>query len=441
MSNTRDLLFVGSRDSEEWGLAQALEPDWSLHGTDRAEEARELLEKHPFRVGLVDLENPDPGLGDLLGMAQPTQWVALVNPPVLEKPKNAQLIYQSCFDYHSRPFDPDRLHITLGHAWGMAHLDPRSLPSGADDEEFQMVGTSPAMHRVFNTIRKVANVDAPVLILGESGTGKELTAQAIHERSSRRDGPFVAVNCGALPPNLVHSELFGHEKGAFTGAHQQRIGRLEAAHKGTIFLDEIGDLPGDLQVNLLRTLQEQKIQRVGSNEDQPLDVRILAATHKDLEAEVEAGTFREDLFYRLNVLNLRMPSLRERQGDIEILARFYFEKFVREQKAEARGFSHQALAAMRQYDWPGNVRELINRIRRALVMCERRLISPADLDLEGPASPSHVLTLAEARAAAEKEAVQNALHQSGNNVSQASRILKVSRPTLYRLMEIHGLEV
>ena len=239
-----------------------------------------------------------------------------------------------------------------------------------------MIGMSKAMRDLYRTIEKSCEVDAPMVIDGESGTGKELAARAIHQLSSRSSGPFVAVNCAALPATLIQSELFGHEKGAFTGAQQRKIGRLEAAAGGTIFLDEIGDLPLDLQVNLLRVLQNRTIERLGSNQEIHLNVRIIAASHVNLEQAVEQGRFREDLYYRLNVLRLHTPPLREREGDVTLLAQHYFNKLLGTAHRTARGFSQQAIRVMTHYTWPGNVRELVNRVGRAAIMSENRLLTP-----------------------------------------------------------------
>ena len=252
----------------------------------------------------------------------------------------------------------------------------------------------------------------------------------------------AAVNCGALPPTLIESELFGHEKGAFTGASQRKTGFIEAADGGTIFLDEIGDLPMELQINLLRFLQEQTIERVGSHVSIKVNARVIAATHVDIESAVEQGRFREDLFYRLHVLNLRMPPLRERGDDIEILARFFFERFGREKRANVRGFSQKAMQAMREYDWPGNVREVINRVRRAMVMSEKRLITPQDLGLTaGQHSRGRVITLEQAREEAERHAIIACLTRARNNISCAARYLGVSRVTLYRLLNKHAIDI
>lgn len=309
----------------------------------------------------------------------------------------------------------------------------------ADSGEYEMVGTTSAMWDLFKTIRKVAAVDASVCIHGESGTGKELTAQAIHERSPRSDKAFHAINCGALPDNLIQSELFGHEKGAFTGAAQRKIGRIEAAHGGTLFLDEIGDLPLDLQTNLLRVLETRTIQRVGGLEEIDVDVRIVCATHVDLEKAVRDGRFREDLYHRLNVLQVNVPPLREHPEDIGVLAHFFFKRFINEKSANLKGFSREALAVMRGYRWPGNVRELINRVRRAMVMSENRLIQPADLGIERRTLPRHAMTLDQARDNTEYRVLRAALGRNKFRINAVAEELGVSRVTIYRLMEKHGI--
>ena len=301
-----------------------------------------------------------------------------------------------------------------------------------------MVGTCEAMQQLFRTIRKVANTDAPVFIAGESGTGKELTALAIHERSPRRKAPFVAINCGAIPHHLLQSELFGYERGAFTGANQRKIGRVEAADGGTLFLDEIGDLPLESQASLLRFLQEGKIERLGGHESIPVDVRIISATHVDLEGAMREGRFRADLFHRLCVLRVDEPPLRARGKDIEILAHHVLHKFKTDSARKIRGFAPSAIEAMYNYDWPGNVRELINRVRRAIVMAENKLISADDLDL-AQFTAQQTMTLSQAREAAEKRAIEAALLRHRHRLNEAAVDLNISRVTLYRLMGHHGL--
>ena len=366
------------------------------------------------------------------------EWIALLPNDAIMLHKLAPFISRNFYDYHTMPTDTGRLAVTLGHAYGMAKLrDKRRLEATSD--QFDMVGNSVQIQAVFRAILKLAGADAPVSITGESGTGKELAALAIHKHSRRALAPFVAVNCGALPRELIQAELFGHEKGAFTNAHMRRIGRIEGAIGGTIFLDEIGDLPLDLQVNLLRFLQEKTIERVGGARSISLDVRVIAATNVALEKAVEGGRFRADLYYRLNVLNLEVPPLRERDGDVELLARFFLNKFAREERAALRGFSQQALNSLNAYHWPGNVRELIYRVLSAVVMCERRFISPEDLGLDTRERTGATATLEQLRASAELQAISFALRRNGNNVTRTAYELGVSRMTLYRLMERHQL--
>ena len=302
-----------------------------------------------------------------------------------------------------------------------------------------MVGGSEAILEIFNQIRKIAGNDAPVLITGESGTGKELIAQALHVRSDRFGGPFIPVNCGALPDTLIHSELFGHEKGAFTGAHRQNVGRIEAANNGTIFLDEIGDLPLELQTYLLRFLQEKTIERLGSSTSQQVNARVIAATNVNLSEMVKEGRFREDLYFRLNVLNIKVPPLRERVEDIPLLAQYFFQQLKQESSSPAKGFSRNALEYMKQYHWPGNVRELINRVRRALVMGEHKLITTEDLGLEEQLSAPLISTLEEVRNRAEKDMIKKGMLASGNNITRAAQSLGVSRVTLYNLLDKHNI--
>jgi DNA-binding NtrC family response regulator len=297
------------------------------------------------------------------------------------------------------------------------------------------------MRDLFRMIRKVAAADAPVFISGETGTGKELAARAIHERSARKNGPFVAVDCGAIAPTLIHAELFGYERGAFTGAAQRKIGRIETAEGGTLFLDEIGDLPLALQANLLRFLQQSTIQRVGGTQHITIHTRVIAATHVRLDEAVAQCRFREDLFYRLNVLRLQVPALRERGSDVEVLARFFLAQFSKDRSPPLRGFTSTALDCIRRHTWPGNVREMVNRLRRATVMADGQWVTPNDLDLSVAAKPSvaEPLQLEAAREAAEREAVRRAIAASSNNYSAAARVLGISRPTFYRLLEKHQM--
>ncbi len=319
-------------------------------------------------------------------------------------------------------------------------------PSGAEAStagEPYMVGASSAMQDVYAAIRKFAASNAPVLVTGESGTGKELVAQAIHERSAYASGPFVAINCGALPPTLIAAELFGYEKGAFTGAVQRRIGRLESARGGTIFLDEIGDLPLELQGHLLRFMQEHTIDRVGGTRPITVDARVIVATNVDLAQAIANGKFREDLFYRLNILNMRLPALRERGDDIDLLAMFFLRKFAAEHDRTISGFSDDAMRMMREHSWPGNVRELIGCIRRAVVMADSTCITPRDLALAPITSAAQALSPPLDIVSCQKvdeSRLRAALATNGGNVSHAARTLGVSRMTIYRLMQRFDLQ-
>jgi len=417
---------------------------WHVKLAEDVPSAQSILLKHSPRVAIAQFDDTNVRLPvpieNFFRNVDQVEWVALIPKKAINNHHIKQIISESFYDFHTLPPDADKLLVTLGHAEGMAAMKRNSPASNqSPPNEDEMVGASPQMLDLFKNIRKVASVDAPVLITGESGTGKELAALALHERSARHHKAFIAVNCGSLPSGLIQSELFGHEKGAFTGANQRKVGRIETASGGTIFLDEIGDLPLELQVNLLRFLQEKTIERLGSTEKIHVDVRVLAATHVDLETAVKEGKFREDLYYRLHVLKIKTPALRDREGDIEVLAKYFFDKFFNEKRRNVKGFSPSALRLMNHYAWPGNVRELISRVRRAMVMCERRLITPEDLDLDRRNGERQIATLESARNTAEMEAIRNALHKSNNNLTLASRMLGVSRATLYRLMEKYDL--
>ena len=306
-----------------------------------------------------------------------------------------------------------------------------------------MVGASAAMRRTFEQIRKFAQSNASVLITGESGTGKELAARAIHERSRVASGPFVAINCAALPPSLIASELFGHERGSFTGAVARKIGRIEAAHRGTVFLDEIGDMPVEMQAHLLRFVQERQIERIGGTRPISVDVRVIAATNTNLEEAVAKGRFREDLYYRLNELPLAMPALRERGDDVLLLAKFFLQKFAAEMGRATDGFQAPAERAIMAYAWPGNVRELIACVRRAVVISDGGLITAEDLGLNPPSPPASQAnpgSLGEVRAKTEGQLIRETLKAKGYNVTRAASALGISRVTLYRLLEKYDIQ-
>jgi DNA-binding NtrC family response regulator len=388
-------------------------------------------------IALAVLNDEHPALDELESLLEQStvDWICAIPQHWRSDPRRMRLVTASFLDFHTLPLDPRRLAITLGHCYGMAMARLEFRPEDRPVGHYGMVGDSPPMRDLYAKLARVTQADAPVLVLGESGTGKELVARAIHQHSDRARGPFVPVNCGGLPGTLVQSELFGHEKGAFTGAYQRKAGSIEAASGGVIFLDEIGDLPLDLQANLLRFLQEKTIVRLGSSQRIPIDVRVIAATHVNLQEAVGNNQFREDLYYRLNVLHLHVPPLRERPDDIQPLALECVRTFNRQRHSAACGFRADAIRVMRQYHWPGNVRELFNRVQRALVMCEHRLIGPADLGLQHVLNHRPSLTLHKARAAIEENVIRLTLQKHANNVSMAARELDVSRVTLYRLIE------
>ena len=362
------------------------------------------------------------------------EWIMLLGTQALEETSLARVILNNCYDYHTLPLDIERLRVVLGRAYGKAQLGRRLNGHEHCKARYPMVGDSPAMLDLYRNLEKIARADAPVLINGESGTGKELAARAIHCNSARSRMPFVPVNCGALPPNLIQSEFFGHEKGSFTGAHQRKIGCIESAAGGCVFLDEIGDLAMDLQANLLRFLQERTIVRVGSTQQIHIDVRVIAASHVDLWRAVAEGRFREDLYYRLNVLHLEVPPLRTRHGDVSLLAKSIFDKFHAQKCAQVKGFSSDALHALEDHTWPGNVRELINRVQNAMIMCDGRLITPGDLGLKLNGAAIEVPSLQSARLSTDKDVVMQTLRCNEYNVSAAARQLGVSRVTLYRMI-------
>ena len=347
------------------------------------------------------------------------------------------------YDFHNKPVDLEVLRLMIARAAKLhaietenRRLEEMTARSAVDG----IVASSPQMTRILRTVEKIAPTDVAVLLLGESGTGKEVLAHAIHRMSNRSKKPFVAINCAAIPETLLESELFGHEKGAFTGAIKQTIGKIECANGGTLFLDEIGDVPLPMQVKLLRFLQDQVVERVGGHKPIQVDVRIVCATNQDLDHLIGTGRFREDLYYRLNEVRVTVPALRERDGDPVLLANYFLKKFNQQFDRQLKGFGSDALTAIAVHPWRGNVRELENRVKRAVVMAEGLAITAADLELAPAELPYGSLDLREARSRAERGVVQMALAQSSGNLSRASKLLGISRPTLYGLLEGLNLE-
>ncbi|MGR4868004.1 sigma-54 interaction domain-containing protein [Variovorax sp. LARHSF232] len=422
--------------------AQLVAHDWAVTHAHTVPAAQRMLAHGNFHVGLMiagaTLGVPAASVESLVHASDATEWVALCEAQALESPEFRDLVLDCFFDQQVLPVDWNGLAVMLAHAQQRALLRQRRRSETRSHDALGMVGQGTVIARLRAEIRKVASTDAPVLIGGESGSGKELAARAIHQCSQRAAGPFVVVNCGAIAPSLIHSELFGHERGAFTGASSDRRGLIEAANGGTLFLDEIGDLPLDLQTNLLRFLQEKTIIRVGAVRNLKVDVRVVAASHVDLAEAVAVGRFREDLFYRLNVLSIDVQPLRRRMEDVPVLAEHFFQRCAATSRTRARGFSRQSMEAMQAHSWPGNVRELYNRVQRAVVMTDRRLIAPADLGLS-MADNAIGVALNTARITAERDIICLTLNRVGRNITHAARELGVSRMTLYRLMDKHSI--
>jgi len=433
------------RTQMKWGLAQ----EYEIFLAEDRPMALELLSEHRPQVVLLDLGLPPRPAEPVEGLAALSEILGrdnLVKVIIIsgqgEKDNALQAIGAGAYDFLPKPADLEMLKLLLKRAFHVASLEReyRQMQELQGEAFEGMLGTSPQMQQVFNSIRKVATSDAPVLILGESGTGKEMVAQAIHRRSARKDGPFVAINCSAIPETLLESELFGHEKGSFTGAHVQRKGRVETASGGTLFLDEIGELPALLQVKLLRFLQEQCIERVGGRQPIQVDTRVVAATNVDLKKAIAEGRFREDLFYRLAVVVVNLPPLRERETDVRLLAQEFLRRASTKIGKNGLTFDHEAFRALNDHAWPGNVRELDNRVKRAVIMADGKRLTRADLELEGISERSHATNLKEAREAVEREMIQKALRKHGGKIAPAAGDLGISRPTLYELMDKLGLK-
>jgi two-component system NtrC family response regulator len=363
-----------------------------------------------------------------------------------ERKTALRAISSGAYDFCEKPVEIDVLRTIMERAFYLYRLEQENraiaaMPARSPIE--RIVTANPAMLKVCRDIEKLAATNVPVLLLGESGTGKEALAHALHQLGPRAKASFVAINCGAIPENLLESELFGYERGAFTGAVKQTIGKIEGANRGTLFLDEIGDLPHPLQVKLLRFLQDQVVERIGGRQKIQVDVRIVSATNASLDDRVAEGSFRGDLFYRMNAVTIRIPPLRDRGGDVMLLANYFLTRFNQEFGGSIRGFTEAASSAMAAHAWPGNVRELENRMKRAVVMAERRMIDAGDLELAPPVAAAAVidLDLRAARLRAEREVLQIALARSNGTLSVAAKLLGISRPTLYGLMEVHGFDI
>lgn len=448
----RPLLVV----EDDPGLQKQLR--WSLDGYevivagDRTKAISELRRYEPAVVTLDLGLPPDPAnasegfatLEEILRLAPLTKVIVVTGN---DDRKNAlRAIALGAYDYYQKPIEPEVLGLIIDRAFKLYDLEAenRRLSEVRGETPLEgVIAASQTMLKVCRTIEKVAPTNATTLLLGESGTGKEILAKALHSMSPRAEKAFVAINCAAIPETLLESELFGYEKGAFTGAIKQTKGKVEYAEGGTFFLDEVGDLPMSLQAKMLRFLQERVIERVGGREEVPVDVRVICATHQDLGELIKQGKFREDLYYRISEISITIPPLRERENDAIVLARSFLHKFAEQNGKPIIGFSRDAITAIKEYSWPGNVRELENKVKRAVIMAENNEVSSEDLELQYSAenmSLSESLNLRQIREKAEKQALKQALSFVGDNVSQAAELLGVSRPTLYDLMNKYGIK-
>jgi len=433
------------------GLQKQLK--WSFEGyqvylaNDRA-SAIEQLKQQQMPVVTLDLGlPPDPAnaseglaaLDEILDLAPHTKVIVVTGNDDRQNALNA--ISLGAYDFYQKPVDPEILCLIVDRAYSLYDLEAENRQLAGQNSASPLegiVGSSEQMQSVFRMVEKIGPSEATTLVLGESGTGKELIAHALHNLNPRRYKPFVALNCAAIPDSLLESELFGYEKGAFTGAVKQTQGKIEYADGGTFFLDEIGDMPLHLQAKLLRFLQERLIERIGGRQSIPVDVRIICATHCDLTQSIKAGTFREDLYYRISEIIVEIPSLREREGDKALLAHNFLDKFSRKNGKKFRGFTEEARTQIDVYAWPGNVRELENKVKRAVILAEGTQVTVKDLGFEEDPEPRS-LNLRQAREKIELQLIQRALAIHSNNVTRAAESLGVSRPSLYALMRKLGM--
>ncbi len=438
---------------DDEGLQRQLK--WAYDGyqvviaSDRA-SAIEQLRLHEPAVVTLDLGLPpdpdgtDEGFGtlsEILRLKPDTKVIVASGHGARESALRA--IALGAYDFYQKPLDIDDLGLIVARAFHLYGIEGenRRLEAGGSTVLGSIISAAPEMLKVAKTIERVATADVSVMLLGASGTGKELLARAVHEKSPRARGAFVAINCAAIPENLLEAELFGYERGAFTGAVKTNPGKIELAQGGTLFLDEVGDIPLALQVKLLRFLQERVIERIGGRQQIAVDTRIVCATHQDLDSMIGQGSFREDLYYRLAEIVVPIPSLAERSGDSVLLARHFANRFAREMNPKVQGLSADALAAIDGYGWPGNVRELENRIKRAVIMAEGKTIAAEDLDLpHGRGEEPVPINLRAAREVADRRAIRQAMTRTENNISGAAKLLGISRPTLYDLLKQYQLQ-
>lgn len=441
---------------DDQGLQRQLKwsyEDFEVFCASNRAEALALLRAEEPDVVTLDLGLPPDPDGVTEGFAV-LEEILLVKPDtkvIVASGHNAKesairAISAGAWDFYQKPVDIDELHLIVRRAFHVRDLEQQNRKAQAPSADGEMlfgsmITASPAMLKAARTIERVANTNVSVMLLGASGTGKELLARGLHDASNRKGKPFVAINCGAIPENLLESELFGHEKGAFTGAIKTVEGKIELADGGTLFLDEVGDIPLPLQVKLLRFIQERLIERIGGRKSIPVDVRIVSATHRDLNQMISDKAFRDDLYYRLAEVPVHIPRLADRQGDAVLLAKHFFSRFTREMNPSIKGFAANALSAIDQWDWPGNVRELENRVKRAVIMAEGKFISVDDLQFDLVDEADRLLNLKAAREAADRRAITRAIARTEGNISNAAKLLGISRPTLYDLLKQYEIHV
>ena len=444
------LLIVEDDEGLQRQLKWAYEGYRVVAATDRA-QAIDLVRLHEPAVVTLDLGlPPDPDgtaegfatLSEILKLKPDAKVIVASGHGARESALKA--IALGAYDFYRKPVDIDELGLIVSRAFHLAEIEAENRRLERTGGEARtvlgsIVTAAPEMLAVARTIERVASANVSVMLLGASGTGKELLARAVHEKSPRARGQFVAINCAAIPENLLEAELFGYERGAFTGAVKTTVGKIELAQGGTLFLDEVGDIPLPLQVKLLRFLQERVIERIGGRVPIAVDTRIVCATHQDLDAMQAAGSFREDLYYRLAEIVIAIPSLAERSGDAVLLARHFTHRFARELQVKLDGLAPDAIEAVATYRWPGNVRELENRIKRAVIMADGKLLRAADLDLRQDSAEPLAINLRAAREVADRRAIDQALARTENNISSAAKLLGISRPTLYDLIKQYQL--
>jgi two-component system NtrC family response regulator len=444
------LLIIEDDEDIRTQLTYALQDEYAVSVAGDRTRAAAAVQEAPPEIVTLDLglpPSPDTAeeglraLEDILAAAPDAKVIIITGNG--DRANAVAAVERGAFDYHLKPVNLEDLKVVLRRATYLRQLERESEEQARQREDSirftDILGSTPKMREIFGVIQRVAKTDATVLCEGESGTGKELVARAVHTHSPRRSGPFVAINCGAIPETLLESELFGHERGSFTGAHAQRKGKIEMATGGTLFLDEITEMSLPLQVKLLRFLQQREIERVGGREVIPIDVRVVAATNQSLDEALRGGRFREDLYYRLSVVTIHLPPLRERGEDVVLLANAFLRRNAQALKRKVR-FSPEALEAIVKYQWPGNIRELENKVHRAVIMATSRIIGSADLDLNPSAVIDALPTLREARDQSERRLIVNALVRSRGNISRAARVLDISRPTFHDMLVKHSID-